>query len=113
MSVAPEPMAGTTGGPRAVRGRAWGWWALGTALALPVCLLATYVLVLSAWTPPGDGSNGVAGLRPVLLALAGVSGALALAAVGFAGAAIYHRRAPIAGVAALVLVGCLALLLML
>jgi len=96
---------------RGWRGWAWGWIALGAAIAAWCGVFLLVVLMFTSMGSPGDGDNALRGVLPMLLVTLSLTGSAALACVTASVLAFRLRRQPAGGGVGLVLLALLLVLL--
>ena len=97
---------------RGWRGWAWGWIALGAAIAAWCGVFLMVVLMFTSMGSPGDGDNALRAVMPMLLATLSLTGTAALACVTASVFAFRLRRQPAGGGVALALLALLMLMLL-
>ena len=97
---------------RGWRGWAWGWIALGAAIAAWCGVFLMVVLMFTSMGSPGDGDNALRAVMPMLLATLSLTGTAALACVTASVFAFRLRRQPAGGGVALALLALLMLVLL-
>ncbi|WP_421576337.1 hypothetical protein [Stenotrophomonas maltophilia] len=96
---------------RGWRGWAWGWIALGAAIAAWCGVFLMVVLMFTSMGSPGDGDNALRAVMPMLLATLSLTGTAALACVTASVLAFRLRRQPAGGGVGLALLALLLVLL--
>ena len=97
---------------RGWRGWAWGWIALGAAIAAWCGVFLMVVLMFTSMGSPGDGDNALRAVMPMLLVTLSLTGTAALACVTASVLAFRLRRQPAGGGVALALLALLMLVLL-
>jgi len=93
------------------RGWAWGWIALGAAIAVWCGVFLQVVLMFASVGSPGDGDNALRSVMPMLLVTLSLTGTAALSCVIASVLAFRLRRQPAGGGVALALLALLLVVL--
>ncbi|MCS4279546.1 hypothetical protein [Stenotrophomonas rhizophila] len=96
---------------RGWRGWAWGWIALGAAIAVWCGVFLQVVLMFASVGSPGDGDNALRSVMPMLLVTLSLTGTAALSCVIASVLAFRLRRQPAGGGVALALLALLLVVL--
>jgi ABC-type Fe3+ transport system permease subunit len=97
---------------RGWRGWAWGWIALGAAIAVWCGVFLQVLLMFASVGSPGDGDNALRSVMPMLLVTLSLTGTAALACVIASVLAVRLRRQPAGGGVALALLALLLVVLL-
>jgi len=96
---------------RGWRGWAWGWIALGAAIAVWCGVFLQVVLMFASVGSPGDGDNALRSVMPMLLVTLSLTGTAAMSCVIASVLAFRLRRQPAGGGVALALLALLLVVL--